>query len=54
MKRLLLLLIGAAAVGYVLSRRRSRTAPPSENGTAPAGSEELRRFVEASERLRAT
>jgi hypothetical protein len=53
MRRVVLLVLGAAAVGYVLSRRRAHPLVLSENGNTPAGSDELRRFVEASERLQA-
>jgi hypothetical protein len=50
-RRLVLLLLGAAALGYILSRLRWEPAEVTDNGTSPAGSDELRRFVEASERL---
>jgi hypothetical protein len=52
-RRLVVLVLGAVAVGYVLSRRLSRSEEVAGNGSSPAGSDELRRFVEASERLHA-
>ncbi len=53
MRRLILLALGAAALAYVLSRLRGHPSEPSGDGGAPAGSAELERFVEASERLHA-
>jgi hypothetical protein len=54
MRKVLLVALGAAALAYVFSRRRAPLVLPSANGPAPAGSDELRRFVEASERLHST
>jgi hypothetical protein len=53
MRRLLALGAAATVVVYVLRRRRRIAVEPAAgNGSSPAGSAELRRFVEASERQR--
>lgn len=55
-RKLLLLLLGATAAGYLISssRRRVRVGDPAGNGGPSAQSDTLRRLVgEARERLRA-
>lgn len=53
-RKLFLLAVGVVAVGYVFSRRRPRSAGPSENGSPLASSHDVRRAVgEARQRIEA-
>jgi alkylation response protein AidB-like acyl-CoA dehydrogenase len=53
-KKLVLLALGAAAVAYVVARRRAATASGSENGNPLASSQDVRRAVgEARQRIEA-